>query len=442
MGIFKAYDIRGIVPGELDEELAYKIGRAFVTFLGCDRVVVGRDVRATAGAMFEALARGITDQGADVLDIGRCDTPMLYFSAQTHPAAINITASHNPPKYNGFKLCRENAVPISGDTGIKDIEKICLAGDFAEPASKGEIKKLDTFDEFVKYTVSFARPAPGGRRLKVVVDGANGAGTLTFPAIMEKLEHDFDPLYMEPDGTFPNHEANPLIEENLDDLRKRVTDTGADLGVALDGDADRCMFIDETGRTIRADVMGDIVARELLKEHSGAAVLYDLRSTRAAAEDIENSGGRAVKCRVGHAFIKQQMREHDAIFASELSGHFYFRQHFFTESSAMAMINVLNMMAESGKKLSELAESALRYSHSGEINFEVEDKDAVLKRLEEKFGAEGEVTHLDGLSVDFDNWWFNVRASNTEPLLRLNLEAPDAQTMEKRKSEIISVIKE
>jgi len=439
MGIFKAYDIRGIVPDELDENLAYRIGRAFVTFLECPRVVVGHDVRSTSKSMLDALASGITDQGADVIDIGECDTPMLYFAAQGNPAAINITASHNPPKYNGFKLCRENAIPISGDTGIKDIEKISMENKFSDPPKKGTVTQKNVMDDFVEYTRKYAKAA-GDSKTRVVVDGANGAGTLTFPHIFKGLHYDFIPLYMEPDGTFPNHEANPLVEENLADLKKKVLETGADLGAALDGDADRCMFIDENGNTLRADIVGNIVAREILESHTGATILYDLRSTMATPEDVEKLGGKAVKCRVGHAFIKQQMREHDAVFASELSGHFYFKEHFFTESSAMALIHVLNMMEESGKKASELAKPAQRYFHSGEVNFEVEDKEAVLKKLEDKYGGQGKVSHLDGLSVDFEDWWFNVRASNTEPLLRLNLETRDEKSLEERKSGLVSVI--
>jgi len=439
MSIFKAYDIRGIVPDQLDEALAYKIGRAYVTFLKCDRVVVGRDARASADAMFEALARGITDQGADVIDIGRSDTPMLYFAARNEPAAIMITASHNPPAYNGFKMCRENSIPISGDTGIKDMEKIVLEESFAAATRKGEIVKKDALEEFAAFTRSFAR-LDGGRKLKVVVDGANGACGYTYPKIFDGMNIEYIPLYMEPDGTFPNHEANPLLDENLVDIKKKVLETGADLGAAIDGDADRCMFIDERGETVRADVAGAIIARDLLKTSPGAAVLYDLRSTKAAAEDIENYGGKPVMCRVGHAFIKRQMREHDAVFASELSGHFYFKAHNFTESSAIALICMLNLMSETGKKLSELAAPVLRYSHSGEINFEVADKDAVLKKLEETYGAAGRVFQLDGLSVELDGWRFNVRASNTEPLLRLNLEAADVKEMEKKKAEVIGII--
>ncbi|MFA6448643.1 MAG: phosphomannomutase/phosphoglucomutase [bacterium] len=440
MSIFKAYDIRGIVPDQLDEKMAYGIGRAFVTFLGCPSVVVGRDVRSTSDSIFAALASGITDQGADVIEIGRCDTPMLYFAARDSHAAINITASHNPKEYNGFKLCRENAIPISGDTGIKDIERLYIEGKFAEPAKKGKIIKRDALTDFIKFTRSFIKFEGVGKRLKVVIDCANGSGGLTYPHIFGNLALDFVPLYMEPDGTFPNHEANPLIEANLVDLKKKVLETGADLGASIDGDADRCMFIDERGETIRADIAGAIIARDLLKTHKGAAVLYDLRSTKAAAEDIEEYGGRPVQCRVGHAFIKQQMRENDAIFAAELSGHFYFKEHNFTESSAIALISILNLLAETGKKMSELAAPVMRYSHSGEINFEVENKDAILKTLEETYGSKGNMYHLDGLSVDFGDWWFNVRASNTEPLLRLNLETPNPQMLEEKKAELVKIL--
>ncbi|MEW5945783.1 MAG: phosphomannomutase/phosphoglucomutase [bacterium] len=437
MGIFKAYDIRGIVPSELDEEKIYRIGRAFVVFSGCGEVVVGRDVRLTADALFAALADGITDQGADVLDVGRCDTPFLYFASQGKPAALMLTASHNPKEYNGLKLCRENAVPLSGDTGIAEIEKVFNRGAFP-PAPKGKIRKVDRMDEFISFNRGFAAVGTG-KRLKMVADGANGAGTLTFPRVMEGLDVDFVPLYMEPDGTFPNHEANPLIEENLRDLQRRVVEEGADLGVALDGDADRCMFVDETGAIQRADVIGALIAADFLKRYPGATALYDLRSSAAVREEIEKHGGRALQCRVGHAFIKRQMREHNAVFACELSGHFYFRDHFFTESSCIAAISVLNMLSAKGTKLSEAASAINRYAHSGEINFKVDDKNAVLAKLEKSFPG-GRTFHLDGLSVEFDTWWFNVRPSNTEPLLRLNLEARSTDEMENRKAELIKFI--
>ncbi len=441
MSIFKAYDIRGTVPDQLNEELAYKIGRAFVVFLGCEKVVVGRDVRSSGESMFEALTKGITDQGADVENIGLCDTPMLYFAAKGNPAAINITASHNAPVYNGFKLCREDAIPISGATGIKDIEQLVIENNFPDAGRKGVVIERDVKAGFVEFTKSFAKFGSPERRLKVVVDCANGAGTLTFPAIFEGLDVEFIPLFMEPDGTFPNHEANPLLEENLVDLKKKVLETGADLGAAIDGDADRCMFIDENGETVRADVAGGIIAQDLLKTYPGATFLYDLRSTSAVAEDIAKNGGKPIMCRVGHAFIKQQMRENDAVFAAELSGHFYFKEHNFTESSAIALISILNLMYETGKKMSELSAPVMRYAHSGEINFEVDDKQKKMDALEEVYGANGEVFHLDGLSVKLDDWWFNVRPSNTEPLLRLNLEAPDDQKMQGHKEELVKILK-
>lgn len=438
MSIFKAYDIRGIVPTELNEEIAEGIGRAFVTFLKCDSVVVGRDVRASGPALFDALARGITSQGADVIDIGNCDTPMFYYSSKDAPAAMMVTASHNPKEYNGFKLCRENAIPISGDTGIKDIEAIFNNKSFAPATRTGKITRKNTRDAFVAFTRTFAR-FTGTPRIRMVADCANGSGTFTYPYIFEGLPLDFIPLFMEPDGTFPNHEANPLIAENMRDLQKKVLAEKADLGIAADGDADRCMFVDETGALPRADVIGALIAKEMLKSNPGDAVLYDLRSTRAVAEEITAGGGRPVKCRVGHAFIKKQMRENKAVFAAELSGHFYFREHSYTESSAIAAISILNLMHETGKKLSELIAPIMRYAHSGEINFKVKDKDTVLKKLETAFPG-GAVAHMDGLSVDFDDWWFNVRASNTEPLLRLNLEAPTPEQMEAHKAKLVEII--
>lgn len=438
MSIFKAYDIRGTVPDQFNPEIAEKIGRAFVTFLGCGEVVVGRDVRDSGGPIFDGLAAGITAQGADVIDIGRCDTPMLYFSAQGHPAALMVTASHNPKEYNGIKLCRENAMPISGDTGIKDLERIVSEGSYAPSSKKGKITRADTKTKFIEFTRGFLKVS-GGKRIKMVVDGANGAGTLTFPEIFAGLPLDFIPLFMEPDGNFPNHEANPLIDENLRDLQAKVVETGADLGVAIDGDADRCIFVDETGAIHRADTVGSLVALDLMKRHPGATILYDLRSSRAVREAVEAAGGNAIQCRVGHAFIKKQMREHNAAFACELSGHFYFRDHYFTESSAIAAMSIVNLLDAEGKPLSSLVREVSRYSQSGEINFEVRDKDSILKRLETVYPG-GRVGRLDGLSVDFDDWWFNVRASNTEPLLRLNLEAPTEAEMLEKKAKIVAII--
>ncbi|MEW6200610.1 MAG: phosphomannomutase/phosphoglucomutase, partial [bacterium] len=364
MSIFKAYDIRGIVPSELNEEIIYRIGRAFVLFLGCSEVVVGRDVRLSSDALFESLARGIMDQGADIIDVGRVDTPMLYFSARDKAAAIMITASHNPKEYNGMKMCRENAIPLSGATGIQEIEKICSEGNFPD-ARRGKMIKVDKVDEFVGFSRTFA-DLGGGKRLKMVVDGANGAGTLVYPKVFEGLALDFIPMYMEPDGTFPNHEANPLIEENMRDLQKGVVKNGADIGIALDGDADRCLFVDEQGKIQRADIVGALIAREVLKRTPGATILYDLRSSRSVKEEVEKGGGRAIQCRVGHAFIKRQMREHDAVFAVELAGHFYFKEHFYTESSAIATISVLNLLAKEKKPFSVLAGAVTRYAHSGE----------------------------------------------------------------------------
>ena len=437
MSIFKAYDIRGIVPTELNEEVIYRVGRAFVLFLGCKEVVIGRDVRLSADSLFEALAKGIMDQGADVYDIGHCDTPMLYFSAQGKPAAIMITASHNPKEYNGLKLCRENAIPLSGATGIQEIEKIYNAGNFPDSA-KGKMIKLNKTQEFIRFSRSFANFSTG-KRLKMVVDGANAAGTLVFPKVFDGLDVDFIPIYMEPDGTFPNHEANPLVDENMRDLQKAVLEHGADLGVALDGDADRCMFVDEQGKIQRADIMGALMARDILKRVPGTTILYDLRSSRAFKEEIEAGGGKAIQCRVGHAFIKKEMREHDATFAAELAGHFYFKDHFFTESSAIATISVLNLLAAEGKPLSELAKRVNRYFHTGEINFRVEDKEGAMKHLEEAF-PDGRAFHLDGLSVEYADWWFNLRPSNTEPFLRLCLEATTAEKMEEYKEKIIKLL--
>jgi phosphomannomutase len=441
--IFKAYDIRGVYKEDLDDADAYDIGRAFVTFLGCKEVVVGQDMRKSSPALFDALARGMMDQGADVIDIGYCSTPYFYFGTAKHQAGVMVTASHNPAKYNGFKMCRENAIPISGDTGIMDIKQLVLRKGFADPETRGSITKKDIMQDFISHNLKFIDSSMEGRKIKIVIDTGNGMGGYTYPRVFEKIKNiEVIPLFFDIDMSFPNHEANPLKLENVKDLQKAVVDNNADLGLAVDGDCDRCVFIDEKGEYISADLMTAVVARELLKENPGSPVLYDLRSSWITKDIIEESNGKPIMCRVGHAFIKKQMREEDAIFAGELSGHFYLKDSFFTESSIISSIIVINMLRREQKPLSGIIAPLKKYFQSGEINSEVADKQAKMDELVDMFKDEANIiSHLDGIKLEFDDWWFNVRPSNTEPLLRLNLEAKTKEKMEEMRDRLLAIIR-
>ncbi len=437
-GIFKAYDIRGIVGETLSEELAEKIGRAFVTVVKCRKVVVGRDMRPHSKPMFDALARGLTAQGADVIDLGVCSTPMSYFANGTlgADASIIITASHNPGEWNGFKLCREKAIPISGATGIMDVEKIVMEESFDPPASTaGTITSHDILPEYIQHVQQYADIR---RPLKTVIDYANGMGIVEGKPLENLFE--IEPMFDELDGSFPNHEANPLDTDTLVQIQERVRESNCDFGVAFDGDADRAGFIDERGHVVPMDIITALIAKSILEKQPGETIFYDLRSSWAVKEVIEENGGTAKKSRVGHAFIKQQMRDADAFFAGELSGHYYFKDNFYAESAALAIVYVANLISESGRTLSELVAPIQRYYASGEINSEVEDTEAVFERLKKDY-AEGSLTELDGVSIEFDEWWFNVRASNTEPLIRLNLEAKSPELMEAKRDELLGVIR-
>ncbi len=435
--IFKAYDIRGIYGEQLTDDLAYKIGRAFATFLKCKKTVVGRDMRPHSQPLFDALARGLVEQGVTVIDLGLCSTPMSYYANGKLGAdsGIMITASHNPGEYNGFKMCREEAIPISGATGIKDIEKIVLDEAFDPPASNPG--RIETYNIVAEYVEHFKAFADFTRPVKVAIDYANGMGIYegkTLEGIME-----IDPLFDELDGTFPNHEANPLHAETFEPLQEKIRSGQYDFGIYFDGDADRAGFTDELGNIVSNDIITALIAEGILEKEKGV-VFYDLRSSWAVKELIGESGGEPKMSRVGHAFIKEQMREANAVFAGELSGHYYFRENFFTESAALAAIFIGNLVSHTGKTLSELVKPVLRYVHSGEINSTVEDVKPVFARLREKYG-DGRVIELDGLSIEFDDWWFNVRASNTEPLVRLNLEASTREEMEKHRDEVLALIR-
>ena len=436
-GIFKAYDIRGIYGDTLTDEMATRIGRAFVTFLGCRKVVVGRDMRPHSAPLFAALAEGLTQQGADVIDLGLVSTPMSYFANGLlgADASIMITASHNPGEWNGFKLCREQGIPISGDTGIQDVERIANEGRYAPvPAAPGKITRHDIVPEYVAHV----RPVADLKRpVRLAVDFANAMGICEARALEGLVQ--MDRLYDTLDGTFPNHEANPLHAETLNALRDHIRRGRFDFSVAFDGDADRAGFVDEKGEIVAMDMITALIAQSILKKEKGV-IYYDLRSSWAVREVIIESGGIPLMSRVGHAFIKQQMRDQKALFAGELSGHYYFRDNYYTESSAMAVLYVANVVSGSGQPLSELVKPLRRYYASGEINSTVKDPAAVLAKLRAQY-KDGHLIELDGVTVEYSDWWFNVRSSNTEPLVRLNLEAKTPAVMQARRDELLAIIR-
>jgi len=442
MSIFKAYDIRGLVPEQLDESLALNIGRAFGVFLKKGPIAVGHDMRDTSPGLTKALITGIQETGLGVVKVGLCSTPMLNFSVARlgFAGGIMVTASHNPGGYNGFKLCREQGIPISGDTGILDLEswvqREALSFRATEPiGSVSEVDIRETYSAFLRTQVK-----PGPRTLKIAVDGGNGMIGYHEYGFLQSVYPETTGLYLEPDGSFPNHEANPLIESNLDDLRKFVLTEKADIGVAFDGDGDRVVFLDEKGRTVMADLALALLASRYLQDHPGSPILYDLRSSRVVPEEIEANGGKPVISRVGHAFIKKTLREVDGILGGELSGHFYFKDFYFLDSGILGALKIIELLSNSDKSLSELTRSLDRYPRTGEINFKVGDADAVLKTIEGSLEDQGKTSHLDGFSFESPNYWFNVRKSNTEPLVRLNLQALNPEVLRERLDWIESLI--
>lgn len=438
MGIFKAYDIRGIVPDDLDMETARRIGSALVQVLGAKTVAVGRDMRTTSPEIEDAALDGMVSAGATALDIGLCSTPMTYFAGGFHKtdAAMMITASHNPAQYNGFKLCREEAKPMSYDSGIGEIEKMVTDNTIQKAESPGDVKKTDIWPDYIAHIRRFLKT---DKPLKVVVDAGNGIAGEVVPRITEGLSLEIIPLYFELDGSFPNHEANPLKPENIRDLQKKVLEEKADIGIAYDGDGDRLMFVDEKGEAVKSDLVTVMLAHDFLKDESGGSVIYDLRSSRVVLEEIEALGGKALESRVGHSFIKELMRKTDAVFAGELSGHYYFRDNFYSDSGDITFFRVLNLLAEADKPLSEILAPWKRYNSTGEINFEVEDKDGMMEKAVSSF-PDAEITRLDGVTIKMKDWWCNLRKSNTEPVLRLNLEADTPEKMEEMKEKVAAII--
>jgi phosphomannomutase len=438
--IFKAYDIRGVFPDEIDTTIAQRVGNAFVTFTGAERVIVGHDMRPSSVPLATAFIEGVTLAGTDVTDIGLASTDMCYFaSGKLNAPAAMFTASHNPAQYNGIKLCRAGAAPVGEETGLVQIKAAVAAGLLERGEEQGRVERQDLLADFAAHVKSFVDRA-ALRPLKVVADTANGMGGLVVPAVFAGLPFDLSVLFQELDGTFPNHPADPIQVENLADLRKAVLDSGADIGLAFDGDADRVFLVDDRGEPVAGSTTTAIVAKAILERHPGETVVHNLICSRAVPEVIRENGGVPVRTRVGHSFIKQVMAETGAIFGGEHSAHYYFRENWRADSGSIAALVVLEQLSRASQPLSELRLPFERYADSGEINTRVDDPAAVIERVAEQYSGAHQ-DRLDGLTVDFGEWWFNLRASNTEPLLRLNLEAPDRAACEARTEEVLALVR-
>jgi len=452
MGIFKAYDIRGVVPSELDADLARKIGYHFARMLNARRLVLGQDMRTHSPELADAVSAGMRDAGCDVLRLGLASTPMTYYAigSQECDGGLCVTASHNAGKYNGMKLCREGARPVSKDTGIAELEQLCAAPYPGAGPSQGKEESLDLLDAYADHVVGFAQI---DRKITIAADVANGMAGYTLGAILERLPNvTAHTLYMDLDGSFPNHEANPLKEENLVDLKVLMKAKGVEAGVCFDGDADRCAFVDEKGESIGADLMTALMAPRFLARFPKTGVVYDLRSSWVVKEEIERAGGVPIRDRVGHSFMKATMRERGVMFGGELSGHFYFGENYVSDSGVIAMVQALGILSskDNDKSFSELVADLRRYHSTGEVNFRVADSDAqqaLMAELKRRYAA-GTQDELDGISVAFGDlgdeewWWFNVRPSNTEPLLRLNLEASRRDLRDEKRDELIGILGE
>jgi len=442
--VFKAYDVRGVYPDELDEEGAEAIGRAYVEQFEPRRIAVGRDMRLSGPHMQAAVMRGAAAAGADVLDLGMVGTEMLYFAVGSLglDGGIAVTASHNPKQYTGMKIVRRGALPVGGESGLLDVRDRALSEtDTSGGLTPGQVRKHDVWPAYVEQVLSFVDPS-AIRPLKVVIDAANGMAGAMLPPVLERLPVKAVRCYFEPDGSFPNHEPNPLLPENREFIVRKTLEEGADLGVAFDGDADRCFFVDDSGEFVPGDFATTLLAESLLEKEPGAKIIYDVRASWAVPETIERAGGVALVNRVGHAFIKARMRKEDAAFAGEVSGHYYFREFTQADTGVVPFLLVLELISRRERKLSELL-APLRERHfiTGEINTPVADVPLKLQELKERYASEGRISHLDGISVDAEDWHFNVRPSNTEPLLRLNLEARSQELMERTRDEVLALIR-
>jgi phosphomannomutase len=441
--IFKAYDVRGIYGEALTEAVAYNIGRATAQYLNVPEIAVGRDMRLSSPQIAAALIRGITDQGVNAIDLGLTTTDGLYFAVgKFHfPAGAMVTASHNPGKYNGIKFCRAHAFPISLDTGLADIRDLAMSGQFAQPARKGTVIQRDITDDYVQHALSFV-DVTKIKPLKVVIDAGNGMAGMMMPKVFAHLPCQLVPLYFELDGRFPNHPASPIEPENMVDLQKKVREVGADVGAAFDGDADRMFPVDEHGNLVDGSQVTEMVTNSLLHKYPGSTILYNLIVSKSVPELVARLGGIAVKTRVGHSFIKADMRRLNGIFGGEHSGHFYFRDNWYADSGLIAILIMLELISIEDKPLSEIIKPLDHWVRSGEINSTISDARAKLQALSDHYGKQAtSVDTLDGLTFDYDDWWVNIRSSNTEPLLRLNVEARTRELMEQKRDEVLAFIR-
>lgn len=443
--IFRAYDVRGIYPSEINTDIVYKIARAFGKFLSQRlktkklKIVVGRDNRSSSPNLFQALSQGLLNEGVDLIDIGLSASPLLYFAVAffRFDGGVQITSSHNPPQYNGLKLVEKKAFPVGEGTGLKEIKKIVLKGKF-EKNKTGKIQKKKIINDYVKFNLknfNLEKFAP----FKIVVDTANSVSGILIPRIFEKTKIKIFHLFAKLDGSFPNHLPDPLIKENLKELRKQVLIKKADLGIAFDGDGDRIIFVDEKGKMISGDLITALISKIILRDNPNEKILYDIRSSNIVRETIEAEGGLPIVSRIGHSLIKEKMEKENILFAGEFSGHYYQKSHYFCEAPFFVIFKILEEISKTKKKISQLVRPFKKYFHSGEINFKVKPKKEILVRLEKKY-KKGKISHLDGLRIDFKNWWFLVRPSQTEPLLRMVLEAKTKKLLEKKKKELIGLI--
>ena len=442
--VFKAYDVRGIHPTELDEAGAYAIGRADVEQFQPRRIAVGHDMRVSSPSMAKAVTDGAADAGADVLDLGLVGTEMVYFAVGDLEldGGIAVTASHNPKEYTGMKIVRAGALPVGGESGLLEIRDRALQVRGRSPSeSPGRVEPHDIWPAYVARVLLFV-DLEAIEPLRVVIDAANGMAGAMLPPVLERLPIDSVRCFFEPDGTFPNHEPNPLLPENREFIVAKTLDERADFGVAFDGDADRCFFVDDTGEFVPGDFVTALLAASVIEKEPGAKIIYDLRASWAVPETVERAGGVPLVNRVGHAFIKHRMRQEGAAFGGEVSGHYYFREFSQADSGVVPFLLMLELVSKQGRRLSEiLADYRGRYFLTGELNTPVADAGSKLAELKERFGGEGKVSELDGVSIDADDWHMNVRPSNTEPLLRLNLEARSPELMKRKRDEVLAAIR-
>lgn len=444
--IIKAYDIRGLVKNEITTDFSFALGVAFAKFLEFERepatIVVGEDMRETSSPLADAFSDGATSQGMDVIRIGLASTDMLYFaSGKLNLPGIMFTASHNPSKYNGMKLCKSGAKPIGQESGLLKIKQLIQEGIAISNRPVGTVKKIDLLEEYVNYLLDrFPKKTFNKRKLKVVIDAGNGMAGYTAPSVMKKLNVNLVPMYFELDGDFPNHEANPIEPKNLKDLQKKVKKEKADLGLAFDGDADRCFLVDEKGDLVNPSSLTALIAVRELKKNPGASIIYNLISSKAVPEVIIENGGKPIRSRVGHSYIKSLMAQSGAVFGGEHSGHFYFADFWRADSGMLAALYALAELMDTDKSLSDILDSFDRYFSSGEINTQVKDASKSINLIRKKYEKENEIDELDGLTVTSEKWWFNLRPSNTEPLLRLNVEADSPKLMAEIRDTVLSLI--